>query len=715
MENNIAPVKVAHVIGKMVGGGVESVVINYCKNIDKTKVQFDFLIDSDSTYIPHDELNKLGNIIIIPPYQNIFTYCKELKKIFKKNKYDIVHSHINTLSFIPLYIAKKSKIQIRIAHSHSTSNKKEWKKNIIKNILRPFSKIFATHYFSCSEYAGRYLFGNKTFNEGKVSVINNAIDIDKFLYNEDIRKQKRKELGLNDQLVIGHVGRFIPQKNHIRLLEIFKSITENYDKNTVLLLIGDGYLKDTVKDKVKELGLENNVMFLGQRTDVNELMQAMDIFLLPSLYEGLPVVGVEAQASGLLCILSSAMTNETKVLSSTKFVSLEDDNNTWAKIIMDSYANHNRVNTYDEIVNAKFEIKTEAKRLENKYISLSKKKIFFIVNTNVFSGAESVNINIINNLKNKYDFYWVSHKGIINEYLSLYNINYIEIKKVNIKEIRRVIKEYKPDILHATDYKASVICSLVSKNTPIISHLHNNSPWLNKLNLNSISYLFAGLRSKLILTVSDSIKDEYIFSKFIKNKIINISNPVSRDIVLSKIDPKDRKQYDICFVGRLTTPKDPIRFIKLIYEIKKSIPNIKTILVGDGELRGECEDLISKLKLKDNVELVGFQTNPYKYMNQSKIFLLPSKWEGYGLVVFEALTLGLPCLVTKVGGMINIVNDTCGKFCNNDEEFKDMVINLLKDKKLYKELSNGAIIRSKELDNSNTYYSKLDELYKIVK
>lgn len=715
MENNICPVKVAHVIGKMVGGGVESVVINYCKNIDKTKVHFDFLIDSDSTYIPYDELNKLGNIIIIPPYQNIFTYCKELKKIFKKNKYDIVHSHINTLSFIPLYIAKKSKIRIRIAHSHSTSNKKEWKKNIIKNILRPFSKIFATNYFSCSEYAGRYLFGNKTFNEGKVSVINNAIDIDKFLYNEEIRKQKRKELGLNDQLVIGHVGRFIPQKNHIRLLEIFKCITDNYDNNTMLLLIGDGYLKETVKDKVKELGLENNVMFLGQRTDVNELMQAMDIFLLPSLYEGLPVVGVEAQASGLLCILSSAMTNETKVLSSTKFVSLEEDNNTWAKIIMDSYDNHNRVNTSDEIVNANFEIQTEARKLENKYISLAKRKIFFIVNTNVFSGAESVNINIINNLKNKYDFYWVSHKGIINEYLSLYNINFIEIKKVNIKEIRRVIKEYKPDILHATDYKASVICSLVSNRIPIISHLHNNSPWLNKLNLNSISYLFAGLRSKLILTVSDSIKEEYIFSKIIEKKMVNISNPVSRDIVLSKVN-NDIKEYDICFVGRLTLQKDPLRFINLINNMKKYKRDIKVVMVGDGELREECEDLICKLNLNNNIDLVGFQTNPYIYMNKSKIFLLPSKWEGYGLVVFEALTLGLPCLVTKVGGMINIVNDSCGGFCMNDDDFITKTILILQDKKLYEGLSQGAIRRSKELDNSIEYYSKLDKFYsKIIK
>lgn len=713
MENNNSSIKVAHIIGKMVGGGVETIVLNYCKNIDPNKIKFDFLIDSDSTYIPYEELEKIGNIIIIPPYQKLFSYCKELKRIFKENKYDIVHSHINTLSFIPLFIAKKSKIKIRIAHSHSTSNKKEWKKNLIKNLLKPFSKIFASHYFCCSEYAGRYLFGNKTYDKGKVELINNAINVDNFIYNEEIRQNKRKELGLTNQLVIGHVGRFIPQKNHLRLLEIFKSIIDNYNKDVILLLIGDGYLKNKVKEKIKELGLENNVILLGQRTDVNELMQAMDIFLLPSLYEGLPVVGVEAQASGLLCILSSAMTKETKVLETTKFIDLSKSNDTWAKIIIDSYNNYTRRNTKNEIINSNFEIRTEAKKLENKYLNLAKKKIFFIVNTNVYSGAEAVNINIINNLKDKYDFYWVSSSGIINDYLSSYNINYINIKKVNIKEIKRIIKEYKPDILHATDYRASLICSLSSIKIPIISHLHNNCPWLKNINLNSISYLFAGLRSKLILTVSDSIKNEYIFSKFIEKKIVNISNPVSRETIISKVN-KDNKEYDICFVGRLTDQKDPLRFINIINNIKKYKRDIKAVIVGDGELKNDCIELINKLNLNNNIELVGFQTNPYTYMNKSKIFLLPSKWEGYGLVVFEALSLGLPCLVTYVGGMINLVNDSCGGFCINDDDFITKSILLLQDEKLYNGLSQGAIRRSKELDNSIEYYNKLDNFYSNI-
>lgn len=714
------PIRIAQIMGKMVGGGVESVVMNYYRNIDKTKIQFDFFIDSDSTNIPKEEIESLGGrIILVPPYQQIHKYIRELTKVFKENNYKIVHSHINTLSVFPLYAAKKAMIPVRIAHSHSTSNKKEWKKNLLKNILKPFSKLFATDYFCCSEYAGKYLFGTKTYENKEVTLINNAINVDKFLYNEQIRNKKRKELGIKKEIVIGHVGRFISQKNHLRLLEIFHTLIKTNNKEKfILLLIGEGKLEPVIKEKVEYLGLENQVKFLGQRNDVNELMQAMDIFLLPSLYEGLPVVGVEAQTSGLLCILSSAMTQETKVLSTTKFISLEASNEEWAQTIINNYHKFERKNTKQEIIKANFEIKTEAKKLEQKYHELykqPKKKIFFIVNTNVYSGAEAVNINIIRNLKKDYDFYWVSNKGVINEYLSLYDIKHIEIEKVSTKEIKRIIKEYQPDILHATDYRASVICSLCTKKIPIISHLHNNSPWLKNLHPYSISYLYASLKSKCILTVSDSIEKEYIFSKFIRNKIKNVSNPVSRKEVISKVNKNEEKVYDICFVGRLTKQKDPIRFINLISQIKKYKKDIKVVMVGDGELRKSCEQEIKQLSLSRTIKLVGFQQNPYTYMNQSKIFMLPSLWEGYGLVVFEALTLGLPCFVTKVGGMIDLINEECGSFCNDDKEFVKNIVSALNNEKEYQKLSLGAIKRSKELDNSNTYYKNIKEIYESLK
>lgn len=364
------PIRVAHVMGKMVSGGVESVVMNYYRNIDKRSVQFDFIVDEDSTYIPRDEIENMGGrVIIVPPYQKIFSYINRLKMIFKENEYKIVHSHLNTLSIFPLYAAKVSKVQVRIAHSHSTSNKKEWKKNILKYILKPFSKVNATHYFCCSELAGRWLFGDKTYDDDKVKLINNAIDVDKFTYNEEIRDKIRKEIKVENKLVIGHVGRFVEQKNHTGLIDIFNEIYK-INPDSVLLLAGDGPLLGDIRDKVNSLNLTDAVKFLGVTKDINNIMQGIDVFLLPSLYEGLPVVGVEAQASGSLCILSSNMTKETKVIETTKFLSLDDSAETWSKHILEEYKNFKRKDTRDEIIDANFEIKTEAIKLKNKYIEL---------------------------------------------------------------------------------------------------------------------------------------------------------------------------------------------------------------------------------------------------------------------------------------------------------------------------------------------------------
>lgn len=368
------PIRVAQIMGKWFGGGVESVVMNYYRHIDRTKIQFDFICDSDSTNIPYEEIESLGGrVILVPPYQKLFKYEKELIKIFKENQYKIVHSNINALSVFPLRAAKKAGVPIRIAHSHSTSNKKEWKKTLIKNILRPFSKVYATDYFACSELAGRWLFGSKTFNKGKVTIINNAIDVDKFKYDEKVRNKKRKELIIKDNtLVIGHIGRFVTQKNHTFLIDIFNEIQKQNNKS-LLLLVGQGPKTNEIKEKVKKLKIENKVKFLGQRNDANELYQAFDIFLLPSLYEGLPVVGVEAQASGLLCFLSDDMTKETKVLKTTKFMSLNEESNKWAKEIIKKYKLFKRTTSTKEITDSGFNIKKECLKLEKKYIKLINK------------------------------------------------------------------------------------------------------------------------------------------------------------------------------------------------------------------------------------------------------------------------------------------------------------------------------------------------------
>ena len=365
------PIRIAHIMGKMVGGGVESVVLNYYRHIDRKKIQFDFLCDEDSTDIPYEEIESLGGrVIIIPSYHKIYQYQKELIRIFKKEKYKIVHSHVNALTLFSLRAAKRGGVPTRIAHSHSTSNKKELKKTLVKNLLKPFSKVYATNYFACSEKAGRWLFGNKSFNQGKVTIVNNAIDVNKFAFNREIRHIKRKELGIrSNTFVIGHIGRFVAQKNHSFLIDIFNEVYKK-KKNTVLLLIGQGPNLDKIKAKVRRLKLSKCVKFLGQREDVSDIYQAFDLFLLPSLYEGLPVVGVEAQTSGLPCVLSDNMTKETKILDSTIFVSHSYTASEWGEIILDYYQNFKRKDGRKEISKNGFNIEDEACKLENKYFDL---------------------------------------------------------------------------------------------------------------------------------------------------------------------------------------------------------------------------------------------------------------------------------------------------------------------------------------------------------
>ncbi len=340
-----------------------------------------------------------------------------------------------------------------------------------------------------------------------------------------------------------------------------------------------------------------------------------------------------------------------------------------------------------------------------------KKKVFFIMSTDDYSGAEAVNFSIIDGLKDKYDFTWVSRKGKINKFLEENNIKWIEIKKLSVSEIKRVIKEYKPDILHATDFTASVISSFASKNTPIISHLHHNATWLRTINLKTLIYSKASSKFSQILTVSDSIKNEFVFSKHIESKIICIGNPVSRNTILNKIEKNIPKEYDICCLGRLTEAKNPLRFIKIVEKLAFKNPKIKAIWIGDGELRKQFEKKVKEKQLDENILMIGFKSNPYNYLARAKVFLLASKWEGFGLAAFEAITVGLPCVVSNVGGLPSIVDDSCGKLCNNDNDFIKELEKLLNEDEYYKMKSFNAVLKSKKIENMSSYLDKINEIY----
>lgn len=376
MKTKEEPIRIAQIIGKWLGGGVEAVVMNYYRHIDRTKIQFDFICDNDSTNIPYKEIEELGGkVILIPPYQKVFKYHRELKKVLKDGNYKIVHSHINTLSVFSLFAAKCAGVPVRIAHSHSTTNKKEWKKNIVKVFLRPFTKLVATDYMACTEHAGRWMFGNKAFDTDKVYILNNAINLDKFKYDEKLRKKIRKELKISDNtVVIGHIGRFVTQKNHTQLVDIFNEYHKN-NNNSVLILIGQGPLMEEIKEKVNNLGLKGCVIFLGQKDNVNEYYNAMDLFLFPSLYEGLGMVVVEAQVNGLPCVVSDEVPKIVKITDRITFMDLNNSSEIWLKGIIKLLKRNDRKNVKfkNEITN--YNINEEAKQFEQKYLNLNERNV----------------------------------------------------------------------------------------------------------------------------------------------------------------------------------------------------------------------------------------------------------------------------------------------------------------------------------------------------
>lgn len=358
------PVRIAQMMTDMNFGGVEQVVMNYYRNIDKSKIQFDFFALEGSLIPQKEEIESLGGrVYVVPRYTHLLQYEREIIKRLKG--YPIVHSNMNTLSVFSLFGAKKAGVPVRILHNHSTAGKGE-KKNIIKFILRPLCKLFLTDRAACSKHAGKWLFGkNSTFK-----VINNAIDLEKYKFNESVRNRIRNELGIDRKFVVGHIGRFGFQKNQEFVIDIFNEIVKTTD--AVLLLIGSGETKNRIETKVHNLGLESRVIFAGNKLNANEYYQAMDTFVFPSRYEGLGMVAIEAQASGLPVFCSTEVPFDVAVTNLAHFCSLSASASEWTELILANKV-FERQDTTEIIRSAGYDIVTEAKKLEDYYLDLIKR------------------------------------------------------------------------------------------------------------------------------------------------------------------------------------------------------------------------------------------------------------------------------------------------------------------------------------------------------
>lgn len=357
---------ILHVIGIMNRGGAETMIMNLYRNIDRTKVQFDFVENEGEEAAFDAEIRSLGGRIYrCPRYRgkNHFTYTKWWNTFFESHKgeYPIVHGHIGSTAAIYLSVAKKHGAYT-IAHSHSAG--------IGSGLYRAFAyptRYVADHFFACSRDAGVSRYGNKVGNDGKrCQVLNNAIDTKKFVFNDTINQEMRNRLHIaKDALVIGHVGRFVDAKNHLFLIDVFEQIYKR-KANAVLLLVGDGELRPPIEAAIAQKQLENAVVMTGVQPNVWEYYQAMDVFVFPSVYEGLPVSMVEAQAAGLPCCISTNVPRETAITDLVEFIPLENGAAHWANRVL-SRANDHRRNMRSEIENAGFDVSATSKWLEDFY------------------------------------------------------------------------------------------------------------------------------------------------------------------------------------------------------------------------------------------------------------------------------------------------------------------------------------------------------------
>ena len=356
------PIRILQVVTYMGRGGLETMLMNYYRNIDRSKVQFDFLTHRSEKADYDDEIEALGGKIYHLPRLNPFSrsYLSALDRFFKEHsEYQVVHCHQDCLSGVVLKVAKANGVKFTIAHAHSASQDKNLK-YLIKVIAKKNIKKYSDQLFACGDEAGKWMFETDDFK-----VINNAIDTDLYTYNKEKSLEVRRKLGIEGKFVVGHVGRFNYPKNHKFIVDVFDEVCK-IEPDSVLMLVGDGDLRSEIEDKVKALGLEDKVKFMGVRSDVNELMQAMDVYIMPSLYEGLPLALVEAQTASLPCIISDNVGAGIIINDLVKKLPLNENIDLWIKQLEECKMNH-RTDRTKQIINAGFDVKSNVVWLEKFY------------------------------------------------------------------------------------------------------------------------------------------------------------------------------------------------------------------------------------------------------------------------------------------------------------------------------------------------------------
>lgn len=512
------------------------------------------------------------------------------------------------------------------------------------------------------------------------------------------------------------IARMMPSKGIKEYCEAARIVKKRYP-NANFYYAGEEF---TLKKKdIQEYIDDSSITYLGYQDDIRSLYQNCFCMVSTSYYrEGLPMVLMEAGSSGRPSIVLNNY--GCKEIIRNKYNGLIVDSKKpkdIAKAMI--YALENKDEMIQMGANARklIEEKYNQRTINDQILNVLKNQlsVLHILGSNSYNGAENVVCQIINmfSKNNEIEMAYCSKKGSIEKVLIERKINYYMVNNIfNIFKLKKIVKDYNPDIIHAHDFKCSFLAMFLRR--PYISHMHNNNPWMKRNGIVSAAYYFAAKKSEYILCVSKSIINEYVHSSKLRNKMIVVGNPINVGAILKSASGYCAPEYDVGFCGRLVEQKNPIEFINIVKELKKNNYNIKAIMLGKGKLENKIRKMISKYSLDNNITIAGFVSNPYEILNKTKVLCMPSLYEGFGLAAIESLILSTPVVCSGAGGLIDIVDDNCGKICKNTEDYVKE-LNLLLSNDIYylkKEINAGE--KGISFDNIKKYKITLECMYEEI-
>lgn len=340
-------------------------------------------------------------------------------------------------------------------------------------------------------------------------------------------------------------------------------------------------------------------------------------------------------------------------------------------------------------------------------------RIAFVLKSSIYSGAENVAISIIKGLENRYEFLYIATQGKIEDKLLEREVPYYLLKKFSLSNLENALKSYKPDIVHAHDFSATVYCAAFQKRYryKLVSHLHYDPPWAGRWNLLTALYYLTSKRVSKLIAVTKASYRNMIFSDVLAGKTVCINNPIDAVKIKKMAEVEEKEEYDLLFVGRLVEQKNPESFIRIAKNINQCSHDIKCAMVGEGELKIECQKMIEEYGMQDQIRLLGYQKNPYRYMKHSRVVCMTSRWEGFGLVAAEANTLGVPVLSTRTAGVTEVLGENAEELCVDESEMTAKIKCLLNSSECYEKYKNAAIERSKNFVSTIQYLNCIENVY----